>query len=634
MQITEATFAAEGLCSPIFRQFATTLAGRAALAATLDPTATVPPGRPFKIAKLVSRHAMWLDGIDSERSRDAALASLERRGALQGQAEALRTEQMLSLQVSRNRLEWMRVDLERLSFKDEPAAREAMFCVKRRRPDPEDVALDSHQTVRDHAEILERLEPELRDAVLSASVDEVIGPTLIGERFEIAMLVGKKAGRPRGFARPRPGRRSRHRKPDLESHPQPRPLGPITRRARRRRSSCSFSRPIGARSRCAKLRARAASSTGVPAQTDMVSDRGVLGDLPILRFLPDDARALVVRRFVPSSFPFGTVIAAEGHPDRRALRARLGPGPRGQKGRDGGEEIPLNVLARRRQLRRSRTARRQAAADDGAREQRTSWRCGSTPSEFRALVDAHPDIRTYLELQLKHATLQRFFRNVPAFNRLPPEADGRRRARGARTRSCSGRGRHRVSAGRPAGPLYLIEEGRLRVVARRRRPRRCTSRTSAEGESFGVVSALRRTPHTTSVEAMTPVRLLTLSGDTLESLGEALPAFRSMLDDRVAQYEYRDIAAVPADIDQEILPASTTVTRRSATRRSINPAGAVDEAPGRRPVRRRRILHQARPAAAASRSSSRSTRWTAARRAWRWSRARSAAASAWRASGS
>ncbi len=46
----------------------------------------------------------------------------------------------------------------------------------------------------------------------------------------------------------------------------------------------------------------------------MASDRGVLGDLPILRFLPDDARALVVRRFVPSSFPFGTVIAAEGTP--------------------------------------------------------------------------------------------------------------------------------------------------------------------------------------------------------------------------------------------------------------------------------------------------------------------------------
>jgi hypothetical protein len=176
VQVTDAAFAAEGLCSPIFKQFATTLAGRAALAATLDPAATVTAGRPFKIAKIVSRHAMWLDGIDSKT-----------------QAEALQTEQMLSLQVSRNRLDWMRVDLERLSFKDESAAREAIFCIKEDGLSLEDVALDSHQTVRDDAQILERLEPELRDAVLSASVDEVIGPTLIGDRYEIAMLVGKKA---------------------------------------------------------------------------------------------------------------------------------------------------------------------------------------------------------------------------------------------------------------------------------------------------------------------------------------------------------------------------------------------------------------------------------------------------------
>ena len=193
VDVTEATFAAEGLCSPIFKQFATTLAGRAALAATLDPTATVPPGRPFKIAKLVSRHAMWLDGIDSNdlATRLSHLSSVEAH--FKAQAEALRTEQMLSLQVSRNRLEWMRVDLERLSFKDESAAREAIFCIKEDGLSLEDVALDSHQSVRDNAAILERLEPELRDAVLSATVDEVIGPTLIGDRYEIAMVVGKKA---------------------------------------------------------------------------------------------------------------------------------------------------------------------------------------------------------------------------------------------------------------------------------------------------------------------------------------------------------------------------------------------------------------------------------------------------------
>ena len=190
--VTEAAFAAEGLCSPVFKQFAATLAGRAALAATLDPTATVPPGRPFKIAKLVSRHAMWLEGLESDvlARRLSHLSSVEAH--FKAQADALRTEQMLSLQVSRNRLDWMRVDLERLSFDDESAAREAVLCIKEDGLTMEDVAVDSHQSVRDTAEILERLEPELRDAVLSASIDEIIGPVQIADRYEVAMLVGKK----------------------------------------------------------------------------------------------------------------------------------------------------------------------------------------------------------------------------------------------------------------------------------------------------------------------------------------------------------------------------------------------------------------------------------------------------------
>ena len=191
--VTDAAFAAEGLCSPIFKEYATTLAGRAALAATLDPAAAVTVGRPFKIAKLVSRHAMWLEGVDSEdlALRLTHLSSVESH--FKAQAEALRTEQMLSLQVSRHRLDWMRVDLERLTFDDESAAREAVLCIKEDGLTLEDVAVDSHQTVRDTPEILERLEPELRDAVLSANVDELIGPIPIGDRFEVAMLVGKKA---------------------------------------------------------------------------------------------------------------------------------------------------------------------------------------------------------------------------------------------------------------------------------------------------------------------------------------------------------------------------------------------------------------------------------------------------------
>ena len=43
-----------------------------------------------------------------------------------------------------------------------------------------------------------------------------------------------------------------------------------------------------------------------------MTEPGVLDDLPVLRFLPEDTRALVVRHFVPAAFPFGGVIVSEG----------------------------------------------------------------------------------------------------------------------------------------------------------------------------------------------------------------------------------------------------------------------------------------------------------------------------------
>jgi len=284
----------------------------------------------------------------------------------------------------------------------------------------------------------------------------------------------------------------------------------------------------------------------------MVSDRGVLGDLPILRFLPDDTRELVVQRFVPASFAFGSIIAAEGSPTD-AIYVLVSGRARVVKRGPAGDDIPLNVL-------RAGDSFGEAEVLDGSLRP-TTVRASSDvlalrldAGDFRALVDANPDIRTYLELQWKHAKLQMFFRNVPAFARMPAEAvaavvlaelspvvvDARQTV---------------YRQGDPHGSLYLIEEGRVRVMGIEN-GRNVHLTNLGAGESFGVVSALRRTPHTTTVEALTPVRLLTLSGDTLDRLADALPNFRSMLEDRVAQYDYRELAVVPADIGKELLPAT------------------------------------------------------------------------------
>jgi HlyB family type I secretion system ABC transporter len=282
-----------------------------------------------------------------------------------------------------------------------------------------------------------------------------------------------------------------------------------------------------------------------------VSDRDLLDELPILRFLPEDSRRRVVRRFVPVSFVFGSVIVAEGSPTD-ALFVLVSGRARVVKRGPTGEEVPLNVL-------RAGDSFGEAELLDRA-PRRSTVRASSDvlalrldAEEFRRLVDTHPDIRTYLELQAKHARLQAFFRNVPAFARLPAEA-----VAGVVLAELEpvvlGSEETVYRHGDPAGPLYLIEEGRVRVL-RHDNGRPSHVATLGAGESFGLVSALRGTRRVTTVEAVTAVRLLTLSGETLERLGAALPGFRATLDEWVAQHDFRNLAQVPRDIDDEILPA-------------------------------------------------------------------------------
>ena len=152
--------------------------------------------------------------------------------------------------------------------------------------------------------------------------------------------------------------------------------------------------------------------------------------------------------------------------------------------------------------------------------------------------------------------------------------------------------------------MYLIEEGRLRLM-RSNGGRAVHVATLAAGETFGVVSALRGTPRTTTVEAVTPVRLRTLSGETVEHLAAALPSVRATLDDWVAQHDYQHLRgrsegrrpgtcrlAPRALIDRSARATSTRASRRAGQRRRRHrpppPARAVHPA-GRRDRLRRRV---------------------------------------------
>jgi ABC-type bacteriocin/lantibiotic exporter with double-glycine peptidase domain len=283
-----------------------------------------------------------------------------------------------------------------------------------------------------------------------------------------------------------------------------------------------------------------------------VSDPAALDDLAILRFLSDDVRARVVASFVPVSFPFGSVVVAEGSPTD-ALYVLIAGRARVVKRAPTGDEIPLAVL-------QAGDSFGEVEILQGARRP-TTVRASTEvlllrleADELHRLVDAYPDIRTYLELQMKHATLQTYFRDLPAFSRLTPRAVSAV-VGAAIERVVAAAGRPVYREDDPPGPLYLIEEGRLRVV-RRENGASVHVANLAAGECFGIASALTRTPRTTTVEAVTPARLLSLDGDTLVSLADEIPSLRSTLDGHIARQDYRRIAVVPDDIDQEIVPAS------------------------------------------------------------------------------
>ena len=282
-----------------------------------------------------------------------------------------------------------------------------------------------------------------------------------------------------------------------------------------------------------------------------MTDRGVLDELPILRFLPDESRDAVVRAFVPSSFSFGGVLAAEGDPTD-ALFVLVSGRARVLKRAENGDDIALNIL-------RAGDSFGEVELLDGVARPHTVRASSDVlalrleRAAFMRLIETNPDIRTYLELQLKHRVLQGYFRAFPAFSRLPPQA-----VMGVVLAELEPNvvdaGGTVFRQGDPAGPLYLIEEGRVRVFSNVD-GRRTYVANFGVGDYFGEASALHRSPRDVTVETVTRCRFLTLQPDTFAALANALPDFRSRLEERIAQYEYKDRARVSDDVTREILPA-------------------------------------------------------------------------------
>ena len=300
-----------------------------------------------------------------------------------------------------------------------------------------------------------------------------------------------------------------------------------------------------------------------------MADLNVIDELPILRFLPDELREHIVRRFVPETFPFGGVLAREGEA-ADAVYVLVSGRARVIKRTEGDTEVPLNVLvpgdsfgeAELFQGRPRPTTVRAASDVLALRLDRAA---------FQEIVNADPFVQTYLELQLKHDTLRAFFRDFPAFARLPTDA-----MIGVVLAELAPRivdaGERVFSAGDEAGPLYLIEEGQIRIL----QPVDGTMQylgTCGAGQYIGEASALSGAPRTTTAEALTPCRLLSLGPETVRRLADAVPEFRQRLDERIAQFDYKARATTPDSVQHELLPAAAEVQAQIGDEQ-VDPAAA------------------------------------------------------------
>jgi ATP-binding cassette subfamily B protein len=305
---------------------------------------------------------------------------------------------------------------------------------------------------------------------------------------------------------------------------------------------------------------------------DAVSDADALGKLPLLEFLPPAVRAEVARRFVRASYPFGAVIVREGDP-ADALYVLVSGRARVVKRGDTGEEVPLNVIragdafgemALLEQTNRMATVR--ASSDvDALRLDR---------SAFESLLAAAPDLKKYLELQASHRRLHNFFRSYTAFARLPVDALATMLAE--LESEAVEPGTLVIREGDPPGPMYVVEEGRLRVFVEEDGERRYI-RYLRRGDFFGELSLFKREARSTTVEAVAPCRLLRLTEGTFTRLLTAYPEFRTQLEERIAQYDYRMVARVPLDFAEETLPAELRVKEKVGPRQ-VEATRGEDEA--------------------------------------------------------
>ncbi len=289
-----------------------------------------------------------------------------------------------------------------------------------------------------------------------------------------------------------------------------------------------------------------------------------LDELPMMMFLPPELKKLVVDCFVPASFSFGGDIVSEGE-EADAVYVLAGGRARMVKRAANGEEIPLNVL------KPGETFGATGLLDPSIIGKRTTTVRASSdveaykldPALFQALLANHPEVKSYIELEQRPRQLANFIKLYTVLAKLSAEAL-KLLALEAETFTVEA-GEVIIRQGDGSGPMFIVEEGRLRMweqLGERQRDLQFLRK----GDLFGELSIARNQPRRATVEALTPCRLIRLNEMTFGKLYARFPEFRKRIEERIDQHDYKKTARLPLDFAPEILPANAGPTEQVSSR--------------------------------------------------------------------
>ena len=283
-----------------------------------------------------------------------------------------------------------------------------------------------------------------------------------------------------------------------------------------------------------------------------MDDHGeLLRNASALRFVSEDQHAILSQMFLKERYEFGDLIVREGD-EADSFFVLVSGRARAIRTTARGEELVLGTL------RPGAEIGGDAILEGGLRT--ASVRCSTSVevlrlgrAQFLKLMEEHPQIRQSMETAVRFRALHNFLYEFSNFGRL--SAPVLRDLVDKLKPASFSKGQMVIREGDPAGPMYVIEKGRVRLfTSSGGRVRNLAF--YREGDFFGELSLLTGSPRAASAEALGDCQLFMLSPDAVLELRGRSPEFSKLLEERASQYNKDKEARVPLDFSTELLPAS------------------------------------------------------------------------------